>query len=243
MACPYQQTRGKRRFHFSPARRRVDAPWRSALRPTAWSAFLRHPRKRLRPGERSSGLTLKDGIGGTTAGATASSTVKTGSSRLNGSAAGVRSRTASRAGSGSSPTGVSAHIGSTLGLVLRAPCTARRRAARSSRSWRSRSSARVSPKRSGRTRPVSRCTSPASAGALGGTASAAGRSEVGSGARIAGPPPPGRVGGLTGTERAPNSSWSARRCRSLKELSAVVTVRGTRLLVRFTSTVNDGLAR
>jgi len=134
-------------------------------------------------------------------------------------------------------------MGSTLGLVLRAPRAVRRRVARSSRSWRSCSSARVSPKRSGRMRPVSRCTGPASAGALGVTASAARRSGMGSGARIAGSPPPGRVGGLIGTDGAPNSSWSARRCRSLKELSTLAAVRGTRLLFRFTSTVNDGLAR
>ena len=186
---------------------------------------------------------LNDGTGCTAAGSTTSPLVNTGASRLNGSAAGVGSRAASCTVSGSSTSGVLAPMGSTLGLVLRAPRAARRRAARSSRSWRSCSSARVSPKRSGRMRPVSRCTGPASAGALGVTASAARRSGMGSGARIAGSPPPGRVGGLTGTDGGPNSSWSARRCRSLKELSAAVTGRGTRLLFRFTSTVNDGLVR
>jgi len=186
---------------------------------------------------------LNDGTGCTAAGAKTSPSVNTGASRLNGAAAGVGSRTASCAVSGLPAIGVLAPMGSTLGLVLRAPRAARRRAARSSRSWRSCSSARVSPKRSGRMRPVSRCTGPASAGALGVTASAARRSGMGSGARIAGSSPPGRVEGLTGTEGTPNSSWSARRCRPLKELSALAAVSGTRLLFRFTSTVNDGVAR
>src|SRR4051812_12136451 len=135
LACPYQQTRGKRRFHFSPARRRGDVPWRPALRPRPWLALLLHPRTRpVRPSERSRGLTLKDGTGCTAAGATTSLTIKPGSSRLDGSVAGVGPRIASGLGSDSSLIEVLAHIGSMLGLVLRAPRRARRRAARASAS-------------------------------------------------------------------------------------------------------------
>ncbi len=183
-------------------------------------------------------------IGSTTAaGSTTSLSAKTGPSRLNGSAAGVSARTDLVMGSGLSAVCGSACAGSKLGFILRAPRGACRQAASSSTSWRSRTSARVSPNKSGRMRPVTRCEGPAPARIPDVTASAAGRCGMGSGGRIAGTPSPGCVGRLTGTEGVPNSSWSARRCRWLGELSAVVTVRGTRLLFRFTSTVNDGFAR
>jgi len=40
LACLYQQTRGKRRFHVSPARRPAEAPWRSDPRRPAWKPPL-----------------------------------------------------------------------------------------------------------------------------------------------------------------------------------------------------------
>jgi hypothetical protein len=181
--------------------------------------------------------------GSTASGSTTSPTVKIGPSRLNGSAAEVGPRTASCPVTSSSLLSVFARIGSKLGLALRATRCARRRAVSSSTFWRSRYSARVSPKRSGRMRPAIRCTQPASAGALGVTASAAGRCGSGSGSKINRSPSRGCVAGLAAGEWFLNSSWSARRCRSLGELLAEVNVRGTRLLFRFTSTVKDGLTR
>ena len=165
MVCLYQQTRGKRRFHFSPARRPVEALWRSPPRPTARKGLLSLPARGLpvRSGGSSRGLGIKAGTGSAAADPPTSLAAKTGSSRLSGSAAGIEARSVVRPASGSSPVCVSARVGSKLRLVLRAPRWARRRAARSSSSWRSRASARVSPNRSGKMRPVSRCATAASA--------------------------------------------------------------------------------
>ena len=74
----------------------------------------------VRCGESSGRMRLTAVTGSTAAGSTTSIAAKTGTSRLNGLAAEVASRTVSRPASASSPACVFARVGPKLGLALRA---------------------------------------------------------------------------------------------------------------------------
>ena len=156
----------------------------------------------------------------------------------------VGSRTALRPARASVLVCALARFGLEPRLGLLAPLGARRRAARSSSSWHSRISARLCSKRSGRTRPVGR-TRPAFtwiSDVTASTAVACGFKSAFSVERFQPLVSPTGPAGSARLDRPANSSRSACQCRLLGRLATVVTVRGTRLLLRFTSTVN-GFAR
>jgi len=96
LACLYQHTRGKRRFHFSPARSRTEASWRSDLCPPAWLVrLLEFPRAvSVCCRERSGGPRLEAATASTAAEATTSVMAKTGSSKFAVSVAVIGSKTA-----------------------------------------------------------------------------------------------------------------------------------------------------